>query len=205
MTSDAFQEAYDKLNAQQKHAVDYIEGPVMVIAGPGTGKTQILTLRIANILIKTQINPENILALTYSESAAFEMRGRLSGIIGTPAFRAEISTFHSFANNIIRSYPDEFPYLLSSESVIEVEQMELLEKLLDSLKLKLLKPFGDPLYYLKDILSCINDLKKEGVTPSKLHEAIEKQKQDFDGIPDLYYEKGRYNGQMKGKYQELKK
>ncbi|MDO8639415.1 MAG: UvrD-helicase domain-containing protein, partial [bacterium] len=64
-----FEKAYGSLNKEQKEAVVFIEGPVMVIAGPGTGKTQILTLRIANILLKTQINPENILALTFSEAA----------------------------------------------------------------------------------------------------------------------------------------
>lgn len=204
MITNEFQKAYRSLNKEQKQAVDEIEGPVMVAAGPGTGKTQILTLRIANILLKTQVNPENILALTFSESASFEMRERLSKIIRTPAFRVEISTFHSFANNIIKSYPDEFPYLLSSESITEVEQLELLEKVLDSPNLKLLKPFGDPLYYLKEILSAINDLKKEGVTSSKLKEAIENQEKDLYTTEDLYHEKGKYKGEMKGKYQEAK-
>ncbi len=88
MISDKFKELYTSLNPEQRKAVDEIEGPVMVVAGPGTGKTQILTLRVANILLKTQVNPENILALTFSEAASFEMRDRLSKIIGSPAFRA---------------------------------------------------------------------------------------------------------------------
>lgn len=205
MITNQFQKAYKSLNKEQKQAVDAVEGPVMVVAGPGTGKTQILTLRIANILLKTQINPENILALTFSESAAFEMRERLASIIGTAAFRAEISTFHSFANSIIKSYPDEFPFLLSSESITEVEQLELIEKLLNSLNFKLLKPFGDPLYYLKDILGVINDLKKEGVSEEKLEEVTKKEQNDFGARDDLYHEKGKYKGEMKGKYQEAKK
>src|SRR3989344_3507156 len=141
-----FEKAYGSLNKEQKEAVDHIEGPVMVVAGPGTGKTQVLTLRIANILLKTQINPENILALTFSESASFEMRRRLVEIIGTPAFRVEIATFHSFSNNIIKNYPDEFSLLLSSENITETQQIELIEKLIETLNLKLLRPFGDPLY-----------------------------------------------------------
>jgi len=205
MVSPQFQDSYKKLNPQQKEAVDTVEGPVMVIAGPGTGKTQILTLRIANILLKTQINPENILALTFSEAASFEMRLRLSQIIGTAAFRADISTFHSFANEIIKGYPDEFPGLLSSENITELEQIEIIEKLVETLPLKLLRPFGDPLYYLRDILSAINDLKKEGVSPEKLEVAIKKQLEDFDTIEDLTHEKGPYKGQMKGKYQDLQK
>ncbi len=205
MITNEFKRFYKALNPEQKKAVDAIEGPVMVIAGPGTGKTQILTLRIANILLQTQVNPENILALTFSESASFEMRDRLSKIIGTPAFRVEISTFHSFANSIIKNYPDEFPKLLSSESITEVEQIVLIEDIVNSLNLKLLRPFGDPLYYLKDILSLINDLKKEGVSFEKLKKAIEKQKADFENIDDLYHDKGKYKGMMKGVYQDLKK
>ena len=68
MATDKFEEEYKKLNKAQKEAVDSIDGPVMVVAGPGTGKTTILTLRIANILKKTDISPENILALTFNRS-----------------------------------------------------------------------------------------------------------------------------------------
>lgn len=205
MITNEFKKNYASLNKEQREAVDEIEGPVMVIAGPGTGKTQILTLRIANILLKTQINPENILALTFSESASFEMRSRLSEIIGTPAFRVEIATFHSFSNDVIKNYPDEFSLLLSSENITETEQIELIEKLIDTLNLKLLRPFGDPNYYLKDILRAINDLKKEGVTPEKLKDSINRQKKDFEKIDDLYHEKGKYQGEIKGKYIDLKK
>jgi len=205
MITNEFKKAYKSLNPQQRKAVDAIEGPVMVIAGPGTGKTQILTLRIANILLKTQINPENILALTFSESASFEMRNRLAEIIGTPAFRVEVATFHSFANNIIKNYQDEFSNLLSSENITETEQIELIEKLIETLTLKLLRPFGDPLYYLKDILSSINDLKKEGISAEVFSKAIKAQAADFEKIEDLYHDKGKYKGEMKGKYAEYKK
>src|SRR3989344_5133357 len=72
-----FTEEYGKLNAAQKQAVDTTEGPVMVIAGPGTGKTQGLALRVANILRKTQMRPSNILCLTFSNAGAKAMRERL--------------------------------------------------------------------------------------------------------------------------------
>src|SRR3989338_6984635 len=170
MITNEFRKAYKSLNPAQKLAVDEIEGPVMVIAGPGTGKTQILTLRIANILLKTQVNPENILALTFSESASFEMRSRLSEIIGTSAFRVEISTFHSFANSIIQNYPEEFGNLISSQSISEDEQIEYLEKIIESTDLKILRPWGDTFFYVKDILAAIGDLKKEGISPEKLSE-----------------------------------
>ena len=94
MENNAFAVAYNKLNPAQKEAVDTIEGPVMVIAGPGTGKTQILTLRIANILKVTDARPENILALTFTEAGARAMRERLHTYIGQAAYRVNIHTFH---------------------------------------------------------------------------------------------------------------
>ncbi len=195
-----FEKAYKELNRSQQDAVNTIEGPVMVVAGPGTGKTQVLTLRIANILLKTQINPENILALTFSESASHQMRQRLLSIIGTPAYRVEISTFHSFANSIIQNYPEEFGNLISSQSISEDEQIEYLEKIIEGTDLKILRPWGDTFFYVKDILSAIGDLKKEGISPEKLSEVLKIQREDFKNIPDLYHEKGKFKGEMKGKY-----
>lgn len=202
---NALNEYFKKLNKAQKEAVETLEGPVMVVAGPGTGKTQILTLRIANILKKTQTNPENILALTFSDSASRQMRSRLVNIIGTPAYRVEITTFHSFANSIIQNFPEEFGNLLSAVSITEVEQIELIEKLLADNEFNLIKPFGDPLYYVRKILDAINDLKKEGITPEKFKESVDESQKDWDATPDLYHDKGRYKGDMKGKYADQKK
>src|SRR3989338_2749968 len=122
-----FAQEIKKLNKRQREAVEAIEGPVMVIAGPGTGKTQILTLRIANILQKTDTPPESILALTFTESGVASMRSRLSEMIGSSAYRVTISTFHGFANNIIRNYPEEFPYIIGANSITEVEQFKIME------------------------------------------------------------------------------
>ena len=108
MTTPEFDILYKGLNPAQRKAVDTVEGAVMVVAGPGTGKTTVLTLRIAKILLETQINPENILALTFTENAAHEMRKRLLSIIGQDAYRVEITTFHSFCNMIIKKNQEEF-------------------------------------------------------------------------------------------------
>lgn len=70
---DIFQKEYEKLNQKQKEAVDTVNGPVMVIAGPGTGKTQILSRRVANIILNHHTNPEEIVCLTYTEAGASEM------------------------------------------------------------------------------------------------------------------------------------
>src|SRR3990172_9091927 len=112
-----FDEVYNKLNPEQKEAVDTIEGPVMVVAGPGTGKTQILTLRIANIIAKTDTRPENILAITFTESGVVSIRKRLAEIIGGVAYRVAINTFHGFCNDIIKNYPEEFPRIIGSKQI----------------------------------------------------------------------------------------
>jgi DNA helicase-2/ATP-dependent DNA helicase PcrA len=97
-----FVEEYQKLNPQQRLAVDTIEGPVMVIAGPGTGKTQILASRIGKILLETDSQPRNILCLTYTDAGVVAMRRRLSQFIGPDAYRVNIYTFHAFCNDIIQ-------------------------------------------------------------------------------------------------------
>ena len=89
--NETFTKAYESLNPGQKSAVESIEGPVMVVAGPGTGKTQVLTIRIANILKNTDTAPSSILALTLTDSASMNMRKRLFSIIGAPESEFEES------------------------------------------------------------------------------------------------------------------
>ncbi|HVF96878.1 MAG TPA: UvrD-helicase domain-containing protein, partial [Flavisolibacter sp.] len=98
-----FTEEYNRLNEQQRRAVDQTEGPVMVIAGPGTGKTQILSARIGKILLSDgSVEPNNILCLTYTDSGAVAMRRRLAGFIGPDAYRVHLATFHAFCNDVIQ-------------------------------------------------------------------------------------------------------
>ncbi|MDO8429501.1 MAG: ATP-dependent DNA helicase [Candidatus Daviesbacteria bacterium] len=203
MTTPQFESSYKNLNSAQKEAVDSIEGPVMIIAGPGTGKTQILTTRIANILLKTQINPSNILALTFTESGVLAMRKRLVEMTLGEGYKVGIGTFHSFCNEVILSNPEDFPNLISFQSITEIEQIQIIEKILLENKFEFIKPFGDPLYYLKFLLSGVNDLKKEAITPDKLEMALKNQGADFEMIQDLYHDKGLHKGAMKGKYQEI--
>jgi DNA helicase-2/ATP-dependent DNA helicase PcrA len=192
-----FEEQYSKLNAEQKLAVDTIEGPVMVVAGPGTGKTQILTMRIANILNKTQMNPRNILALTFTDSAAANMRARLVGIVGPPAYGVGIYTFHGFANLVITEFPYKFQFARELKSIDEIEQIEIIEGLIDSLALEELRPVRAPYFYTREILSRIGDLKKEAMTPSGLRELVESEKERLTNDPGSTHEKGPHKGKTK--------
>ncbi len=97
-----YSDALSKLNPPQLKAVKSIDGPLMVLAGPGTGKTQLLSTRIAYILENTDTLAENILCLTYTDSASETMRQRLFNLIGTDAYRVNIMTYHSFGSSLIR-------------------------------------------------------------------------------------------------------
>ncbi|HVT75012.1 MAG TPA: ATP-dependent DNA helicase [Candidatus Paceibacterota bacterium] len=204
--NERFNERYAGLNVGQRQAVDQIDGPVMVIAGPGTGKTTILTLRIANILKRTDTPPDTILALTFTESGVRAMRRKLSDIVGPAAYRVRIHTFHSFANDIIKAYPDRFPRIIGAEHVEGLEQIALVEKLVekgdDTGHYDLLRPKGDPTYYVAKIISAIKDLKRDDVSPTKLSTMIDAEEKAILGMPDLRHDKGKYAGRIKGEYQD---
>lgn len=199
-----FQKLYTSLNKEQKEAVDAIEGPVMVIAGPGTGKTQILTLRIANIIKKTDIPPDAILALTFTESGVFSMRERLVSIIGSAGYKVNIHTFHGFCNEIINRYPDSFPENIGARNINDIDKIVILKGIIEKSKLKHLKPFGDNFYYLNIVRGEISKLKRENILPDDLEKIILAQEKDFKNY-DLYHVKGAHKGKMKGEYIKLQK
>jgi DNA helicase-2/ATP-dependent DNA helicase PcrA len=176
-TTKEFEAAYKQLNAEQKKAVDTIEGPVMLVAGPGTGKTQTLALRIANILQKTDTLASSILALTFTESGARAMRTRLAQMIGAEAYYANIATFHAFCIDIIKENPDLFILDPSAEPLSDLEKLRLIYRLLDTTKLTQLRPLGAPRHYAKAILGAISDLKREGVSPDEFDELLKNEEQ----------------------------
>lgn len=166
--SESFSKAYAKLNPNQRLAVDCIEGPVMVIAGPGTGKTQILSLRIAKILHDKDLQalPQNILCLTFTDSGLVAMRKRLSEFIGNQAYLVNIHTFHSFCNEIIKNNPDKF-YL--NTQIDDLDQIQIFREIIDGLEPDSpLKSLGQPYYYAKDLQRLITTSKREFISPEKI-------------------------------------
>lgn len=180
-----FKSAYKILNPEQKKAVDTIEGPVMVVAGPGTGKTQILTLRIANILMKTDTSPESVLALTYTEAGTVSMRERLTRFIGADAYKVNISTFHGFANRIIREYPDKFSSIIGGKDVSEFDQITKLEGLLSSGKYEFIVGKRNPHQFVKDLNGYISTLKREGVSPEMFTQIVAREKVNLENTEKI--------------------
>jgi len=165
-----FKKRYRKLNHQQKQAVDNIEGPMLVVAGPGSGKTELLSLRVANILRKADIYPQNILCLTFTDSAAFNMRDRLRGLIGDDAYRVAIHTFHSFGVEIMEQHRELFYEGAIFNSVDELTQTAIIEDILKNLSHDNPLSKTHPEYgyiFSKSVKDSIQHLKKAGLTPKE--------------------------------------
>lgn len=172
-TRNTFDELYRLLNNHQRQAVDTIEGPVMVLAGPGTGKTQVLAMRIARILLATQMDPWNILCLTFTESGVAAMRERLVSIIGEAAYYVRIHTFHSFCNDVIQEFPEKFAEVRAEQVLSDIERVEIFREIIAALSpTSPLKPFGNPYLFLPDIMRNVQALKGEGISREMLTERL---------------------------------
>lgn len=199
----AFEEIIERLNPKQRIAVDTIDGPVMVIAGPGSGKTQLLAARIGNILTNTDTNPENILCLTFTDAAAVEMRDRLKTLIGPIAHKIHIFTFHSFCNHVIQ----ENYFLFGKQdlqAVSELEQFEIIRKILDKIDVySPLKKGSNPYQEEGKVSNLIQTMKKEGWKPEDIDKAIEKYLVDIRLRDDFIY-KRKFKEFQKGDVKEHK-
>lgn len=165
-----FEGRYKKLNAAQKQAVDSIDGPLMVIAGPGTGKTELLSMRAANILKQTDTLPENILCLTFTDSGANAMRERLSQIIGPSAYKVAIHTFHSFGTEIINQQGKFFYQGANFRPADELSSYEIIRGIFDELDYNnpLAGKMNGEYTHLNDTLRSISELKKSSLTSDEL-------------------------------------
>jgi DNA helicase-2/ATP-dependent DNA helicase PcrA len=189
--AELFNERYAKLNEQQKDAVDTIYGPVMVIAGPGTGKTEVLSMRIANLLSSdAQVQPHEILCLTYTDEATNSMRRRLLQIIDTAAHKVNISTFHGFCNNVIQSNPEYFSHR-TLQPVTDLERTELLYKMLDELPPgHALRKLSGNIYYDAGRLNRLFDLmKRENLRPQDISDAVDAYLNDLPNRDEYVYKR----------------
>lgn len=174
-----FSEIYSSLNEKQKEAVDTIYGPVLVIAWPGSGKTQLLAVRIANILRETDANPSNILCLTFTDNAAKNMRERLVKIIWQDAYKVAIHTFHTFGLEIL----NRFRYKLEEEE--ELTPIDTIEssRIFDELRLPLA---WDHPWKKSARLSLLQDtirtLKDAGISPEEFSQILDINEQILNHI-----------------------
>lgn len=164
-----FTSRYKKLNDNQRKAVDTIDGPVMVIAGPGTGKTELLSMRAANILQQTDVLPENILCLTFTEAGSIAMQKRLIDIIGRDAYSVSIFTFHAFGTEVINRHREYFYSGADVRPVDELARHRIVTEILDSLDYDnpLRSRLNGSYTAVHDIIAAISDLKRAGLTDAE--------------------------------------
>lgn len=152
---------YDTLNAEQREAVFHTEGPLLILAGAGSGKTRVLTHRIAYLIEEKGINPWNILAITFTNKAAGEMRERVDDIVGFGSESIWVSTFHSTCVRILRRHIDRLGYD-NNFTIYDSDDQKTLMK--DACKLL---QIDTKTYRERTILSAISSAKDEMVTPEE--------------------------------------
>jgi len=196
--NEKFQQALDQLNPEQLAAVNKMDGPVLVIAGPGTGKTQILAARIGKILTETDANAHEILCLTYTDAGAVAMRKRLFDFIGPDAYRVNIYTFHAFCNEIIQENLDYFGKL-NMEALSDLESAMLFRELVDEFPNDHpLKRFTGEIYFeaprLKSLFSA---MKSEGWDEKHIAKAVKDYLEDLPNREQFIYKKANAKAGIK--------
>jgi DNA helicase-2/ATP-dependent DNA helicase PcrA len=170
-------------NEAQRQAIETLEGPVLVVAGPGTGKTQLLSQRVANILASRDVSPHNILCLTFTDAGAAAMTHRLAGVIGRDALGVQVSTFHAFASLIKSRYPQYFTQSPLDAPISDLQTKTLLVELLSGLSIT------DPLFQqardgvpgnLGDVLSLLGAIRKSGLEAAELEAVVAQNLAFFD-------------------------
>lgn len=202
---DRFEDFYKELNAEQKKAVDTVEGPVLVLAGPGTGKTQILSVRAANIIRQKKALPENILILTYTNAATKTMKERLAKIMGFKGYDVYVATFHSFANSVLLDSEEAANYIQERIQITDVEKVKAIEHILDHTQgISEIRPFNAPYNYADEIQKRISELKREGVGPEEFLECAKTLSPDGVYIEEKHIPRIRALAVIYDKYEKLK-
>ncbi|MBC7190192.1 UvrD-helicase domain-containing protein, partial [Candidatus Aerophobetes bacterium] len=152
------------LNEEQKEAVTFGEGPLLIVAGAGTGKTQVITRRIAYLIATKKAKPEEILALTFTEKAALEMEERVDMLVPYGYTEFWISTFHAFGDRILRENALEIGLPPDFQVLSVPEQIIFFQENLFNFPLSHYRPLGNPTRHIQAILSLISRAKDEDVT-----------------------------------------
>lgn len=155
------------LNPEQKAAVTHGSGPLLIVAGAGTGKTTVITERVAWLLREGKAKPEELLVLTFTEKAAQEMEERIDRLLPYGYVDILISTFHSFGERILREYGLEVGLDTRFRILSAAEQWLLLRNAQSTLPLKHYKPLGNPTRFLHALLTNFSRAKDEMVTPDQ--------------------------------------
>ncbi|MBI4435198.1 ATP-dependent helicase [Candidatus Uhrbacteria bacterium] len=169
-----------KLNQEQREAVTHVEGPLMIVAGAGTGKTTVVTHRIAWLIDQGHAKPEEILALTFTDKAAGEMEERVDRLLPYGYVDLQISTFHSFAEKLLRQYGAELGLSRDFRLMTELDAWLLSRQHFDRFALDYYRPLGNPTKYIRSLLTHFSRAKDVGIDPDEYLKFVEGTKADLD-------------------------
>ena len=172
------------LNNEQKQAVEYNQGPLLIVAGAGTGKTTVITEKIKYLIQKNLARPEEILALTFTEKAASEMEERVDKAIPYGYFQMWISTFHSFANDVLKQEVHHIGLNSGFRLMTEAETIIFLRQNLFLFDLNYFRPLGNPNKFLASLLQHFSRIKDEDVSPEEYDKYIKNQKSKIKNEED---------------------
>ena len=159
----------DSLNKQQLEAVLYNEGPLLVLAGAGSGKTRVLTTKIAYLINELNVDPYNILAITFTNKAANEMKERVKKLLGIDTYNMQISTFHSFGVSILRKHYDKIGFERNFTILDSDDSLTVIKKILKEQNL-------DPkVYNPKAIRNKISSAKNELIDPDSYSKYVNNE------------------------------
>lgn len=178
------------LSEKQIECVNSIIGPIMVLAGPGTGKTFTVIQRLKYMLSEKAIAPQSILCLTFSETAAKEMRERLETEVGELASGITISTYHSFCNEIIAKYPSYFDMAEGVNLVDEITKYRIMHEIFEATNPEFLRTEkGDIYHYIKPAISAVSEIKKTRTSKEMYFEILETSLAFGGGLKEVLEEK----------------
>lgn len=168
------------LNAEQRDAVIHTTGPLLIIAGAGTGKTTVITRRIAYLIEQGLARPEEILALTFTEKAAGEMEERVESLLPMGYFDLWISTFHAFGERLLKEYALDIGLPNDFKLLSDTEQWLLLREHIEEFDLDYYRPKGNPTKFVQGLIAHFSRLKDEDITPEEYVAYAEKLQMDTD-------------------------
>jgi DNA helicase-2/ATP-dependent DNA helicase PcrA len=186
----------ENLNQEQKQAVEYNSGPLLIVAGAGTGKTTVITRKIAYLIEQKLAKPEEILALTFTEKAAGEMQERADLLLPLGYYDSWISTFHSFGERILKAHALDIGLPNDFKLLDDAAQWMLVYNNFEKFNLDYYRPLGNPSKFIDSILTHFSKCKDELITPKQYLQYAEELKLSLDNATDAPKKRNRKVGEI---------
>ncbi|RLC38008.1 hypothetical protein DRH27_03310 [Candidatus Falkowbacteria bacterium] len=191
------------LNKEQLAAVTHKDGPLLIVAGAGTGKTTVITQRIAYLIEQGKVKTDEILALTFTEKAAGEMEERVDRLLPMGYLDLWIYTFHGFGERILKEHAHEIGLSAESRLLNEFEQWALIKKNLDKFSLDYYRPRGNPTKFIHALIKHFSRLKDEDISPAEYLSYADELRENLDNMLTGSKKKGSRNFHPSSEYKQF--